>query len=385
MSVGLIKTEPEIKLEEIVSNESIFKNIPFNKTSLKEEKNDYDNIHNISKTDFNQINRSDHDSVKPKIKSKVESIDNNVESNLESNEDDYWESTMNYLNSSKNDCYSPDLIADTFFNNKSASNIKHKLRNKDNKIMESKSNTYKGRKKQFKLEKTDLTCKICNETFLYNKLLVTHMSVHFPNYICHICAKAFTTCQSLKIHLRTTHMSSENVCQICNKKFKCKEYLAAHMTYHNNPDGMNKCPQCPERFSDYHRKVMHLIDVHGDEPKKYKCKLCPKRYYKAGALSAHVRNVHLQERKCICPECDASFFKNTTLKRHMLKHTKTKNFQCDVCHKSYGRKFTLTEHMKIHLNIKKFVCQVCSKSFTQKCTLKGHMKIHPNFKTIDNE
>ncbi|XP_077295780.1 uncharacterized protein LOC143918007 [Arctopsyche grandis] len=252
---------------------------------------------------------------------------------------------------------------------------------KKNSIKETKKNSGSGKlkveEKPYKLNKNDLTCKICNETFPWHTTLERHMSVHFPNHICHICARFFTKKSNLMTHvLRHKHSQDVHTCDVCKKQYKGAENLRNHMRYHISPTGIYKCPQCPVRFSSYYKRVKHLIDVHDDEAKKYKCKHCSKRYYQSCTLSRHIKAVHLQERRHVCQKCGNSFFDKSGLVEHMLKHTGIKNFHCEICTKSYGRRFTLTEHMKIHNNVKNYVCHVCNRAFTQKCTLKGHMKVH---------
>ncbi|XP_077295613.1 uncharacterized protein LOC143917875 [Arctopsyche grandis] len=229
----------------------------------------------------------------------------------------------------------------------------------------------------YKLDKNDLTCKICNETFARHFTLVSHMSVHFPNYVCHICSKFYITKRSLGNHIRRHQQCLiPQTCQVCNKTYKGIENLKQHMRHHNREKNIYKCPQCTEKFSSYYSRIKHLIDIHNDEPKKYKCKICPKRYYQANALSHHVKTSHLREKKYTCQVCEVSFFAKSTLTGHMIKHSNIKKFHCEVCNKSFAKRFTLNEHMKIHNNVKNWVCTVCSRAFTQKCTLKGHMKVH---------
>ncbi|XP_077295512.1 uncharacterized protein LOC143917797 isoform X2 [Arctopsyche grandis] len=238
--------------------------------------------------------------------------------------------------------------------------------------------------KQFNINSTDLTCKICNETFLWNRTLKKHMSVHFPNHICHVCGKAFVFKKGFLFHVNSHSDKSMKTCKICKKSYEGLGKLQLHMRSHSDLH-LHRCPQCPERFTTFLMKVKHLIDIHNDEPNKYKCKLCPKRFLMAGYLARHIRKDHLQERKIECSECHERFYSTSELKGHMLKHTGVKSFHCDKCTKSYARRKTLKEHMKIHNNIKNYVCMICSRAFTQKCTLKGHMKVHGKIKDTSQE
>ncbi|XP_077295745.1 uncharacterized protein LOC143917975 isoform X2 [Arctopsyche grandis] len=242
------------------------------------------------------------------------------------------------------------------------------------------------REELFQLNKNDVICKICNETFAWHNSLKRHMSIHFPNHICHICGKFCPSKPHMTMHVNSHHRRDTiETCKICNKTYNGSENLRLHMRNHSDFKHLHKCPQCPERFTTFYMRVKHLIDVHNDEPNKFKCKLCPKQFLMSGALTEHVKKTHLQERNHKCQECHQHFHYAAELRRHMMKHSGIKNFQCEQCNKSYTRQSTLKEHMKIHNNVKDYVCPICNRAFTQKCTLKGHMKVHDKVKDNSSE
>ena len=47
-----------------------------------------------------------------------------------------------------------------------------------------------------------------------------------------------------------------------------------------------------------------------------------------------------------CGICSKRFRDNYKLKRHMVVHTKEKNYVCQLCHKSYGQPDDLKRHIK---------------------------------------
>lgn len=87
-----------------------------------------------------------------------------------------------------------------------------------------------------------------------------------------------------------------------------------------------------------------------------------------------------------CEFCEKSFKQKGNLKRHLITHSKKKDFICDYideftnkkCNKSFGLKYNLKRHKKIHFKLKPFQCEICNNKFTHNSKLKKHKKIHDN-------
>ena len=64
------------------------------------------------------------------------------------------------------------------------------------------------------------------------------------------------------------------------------------------------------------------------------------------------------------------------------KATSNRNLRvsCDQCDKSFSRKQSLKRHMLIHQGIKPFKCNICGKRFHWKNVLKTHQATHSNAK-----
>lgn len=207
----------------------------------------------------------------------------------------------------------------------------------------------------FKLDKSALACELCNESFSTHKFLVSHMAIHYPNYICDLCGKSFV----LRIHLIghiKTHDVEKISCVICSKLLK-KSSMTRHLKTHTGNNNSYACPHCTERFVSFNTRVKHMEKMHNVDIYKYHCKICSKKFHLASSLSKHVRRCHFQELNVTCEECGKGFFDKKSLVEHMLKHTGERNHRCTLCPKSYVRKCSLREHLKSHVNkIKKFEC-----------------------------
>lgn len=193
----------------------------------------------------------------------------------------------------------------------------------------------------------EFKCEICNEVLPNNNVFHKHMRVHYPNHICSTCGQAFVSIKSLKRHI-PSHDNSPFKCSDCEKIFTNCNTLYTHRKRKHSNCKMYKCTKCDERFINYHQRIIHLAEVHGEERKKYVCRLCPKKFLISSHLSAHVREKHHNEKKFSCTECDYKCFRKTNLISHMQSHSDVKEFECDICFRKYTRKKALVFHYKTH-------------------------------------
>lgn len=241
----------------------------------------------------------------------------------------------------------------------------------------------KWNKLPFKLEKDQLDCPVCKKTFLNFVSLNTHMNLHYPNFICENCGKAFASKARLRGHMRT-HEVGSFPCRYCDAIFDRVTKRENHVSKEHKSGVRYACKRCNISLPSFYARQKHLAEVHNEELKRYKCKSCSQSYITPGHLSSHVRRDHLNERNHKCDKCDLAFYTKNALKMHMIKHDGERIYACHICQKSYQRKKTLREHMRIHDNDKRFVCPVCGRAFTQKCTLKGHLKVHERKVDLDD-
>ncbi|ESO87869.1 hypothetical protein LOTGIDRAFT_127000, partial [Lottia gigantea] len=106
----------------------------------------------------------------------------------------------------------------------------------------------------------------------------------------------------------------------------------------------------------------------------YACDQCGVRYAHKHGLGQHYKEKHLQL-KVSCPICNASFTRKTSLKRHILAHSKTNFMECTYCGKLIS-KTNLQRHIKAkHLGVRfPFSCPLCGVKYQHKRSLRLHMK-----------
>ena len=76
--------------------------------------------------------------------------------------------------------------------------------------------------------------------------------------------------------------------------------------------------------------------------------------------------------------CDHCGLVTKEMKRHLVKHDKTKPFKCHQCEKAFGLKFNLKRHIGLHHNpeVELFSCSMCAQRLTTKRTLLMHEARH---------
>ncbi|KAF0871186.1 ZFAT protein, partial [Crocuta crocuta] len=206
-------------------------------------------------------------------------------------------------------------------------------------------------------------------------------------------------------------------CEYCNKVFKFKHSLQAHLRIHTN-EKPYKCPQCSyasaikanlnvhlrkhtgEKFAcDYcaftclskgHLKV-HVERVH--KKVKQHCRFCKKKYSDVKNLIKHVRLAHdPQDRKvqealdelCLltregkrqllydCHICERKFKNELDRDRHMLVHGDKWPFACELCGHGATKYQALELHVRKHPFV--YVCAVCLKKFVSSIRLRAHIR-----------
>ncbi|XP_052757178.1 zinc finger protein 768-like isoform X1 [Galleria mellonella] len=214
-------------------------------------------------------------------------------------------------------------------------------------------------------------------------ILARHFNI--MKHECPLCDAKFKHRGTKTQHLATKHGMEEIkvggskvmreaekcICEICKKVFASKGVLTKHIPTHK----LVNCPECSVVCTKLDM-VTHRSEVHGAPIPT--CGVCGYKNRKKGRVVIHQRKVHLKEKNLPCPHCDARFFDNKQLKRHLVRHNPVKIFECPHCMKKFARLNTLRQHERIHTGDKRKVCPICDERFVQKASLNYHMtKHHP--------
>lgn len=133
-------------------------------------------------------------------------------------------------------------------------------------------------------------------------------------------------------------------CQFCeNKKFRQITKLHEHFKmYHSHEIAIKtlKCVYCYRSFTDIKSYTKHAPCI-----VQFKCVFCNFETDEEVSLDLHIKSCHFY-REDDCLDCSLHYFKEHSLKEHMLR-IKGKKFVCPSC----GIVFHTKEFLDVHLQI----------------------------------
>ncbi|KAG6440585.1 zinc finger protein interacting with ribonucleoprotein K [Manduca sexta] len=135
-------------------------------------------------------------------------------------------------------------------------------------------------------------CNECSAEFRSKCTLMSHISLHRGErqFQCHECPAAYTSYSALARHVKK-HTDIEYICDHCQKSFKVKVALVAHMDTHRAVRKFG-CDLCERRFAQKQALQLHVDRVHRNLPPPHACQICPKRYPRMSLLKTHMKNEH---------------------------------------------------------------------------------------------
>lgn len=120
-----------------------------------------------------------------------------------------------------------------------------------------------------------------------------------------------------------------------------------------SPKIIYSCPECETTFMRSESLKKHMKTYHASIV--IVCSNCPLFFDDLGKLFLHAREVHNPDKR------------NTDI---------VKKFPCKLCNYQTDNGGLHRHHMLSHLKMKPYVCQICNKSFTQKSNMKTHFHRH---------
>ena len=213
----------------------------------------------------------------------------------------------------------------------------------------------------------DRVCEICGKILNDAISQIRHNKKHdviVPE--CELCGGDFSSKFNLHRHMVEQHntfqkgddqaMNSENefACVLCDKTFKYKRNLDAHIQSHNSQGREYKCNICDDNFTASSSLKRHLLDQH-----------------KIGESEESIYPEKLNV--FICQVCDSVFHRKDHLKAHDMTHIERTKFTCDQCGKQFTVMSSLTRHQQIHKRKDdKYKCDICHKTFLSNGSLGRH-------------
>ncbi|XP_061191444.1 PR domain zinc finger protein 10-like [Saccostrea echinata] len=202
-----------------------------------------------------------------------------------------------------------------------------------------------------------MACPHCEETFTKEALFVIHVSEHtgVKPYICEVpeCQKGFMSKFKLERHRLIHTCPRSHKCLYCDKSFNRKDHLKNHMVTHDPNKKRWVCEECGKEYCYNFSYRTHKAFHDADAGRTTECGICHKQYESKDELLYHLK-VHsgarsvknCTEKTHACDDCGKTFYTRKDVRRHMITHTKKKDFLCQYCPQRFGRKDHLTRHLR---------------------------------------
>jgi hypothetical protein len=223
-------------------------------------------------------------------------------------------------------------------------------------------------------------CSICGASQKSRKLLYQHEKRHNKSldpaeFHCDVCSKPFNNKSTLKQHILNHLTTVEMKCDQCEKVFNSKSAFQSHQRNVHESDNSGTCGVCGKFFKHKTSLIKHQL-IHSDT-RNFPCTVCPKSFRLKHHLEQHLR-MHSGERIFDCKKCGASFSHYGSLNSHMKAHISKEQgivFPCPFpsCNRSYTRKKILDVHLKSHTLEAKYNCEWCPAKYHQKSDIKSHI------------
>ncbi len=146
--------------------------------------------------------------------------------------------------------------------------------------------------------------------------------------------------------------NKQHTCPYCQKNFSRKDHLKNHLRIHDPNKEMHKCPTCGKEYASPFAFKTHLA-FHAADEGELICGVCKDEFEDKPSLVKHLR-IHAgarsvkdaAEKRQKCPLCNKMFFTRKDVKRHLVVHTKDRDFLCQYCPQRFGRRDHLVRHLK---------------------------------------
>lgn len=168
--------------------------------------------------------------------------------------------------------------------------------------------------------------------------------------------------EEYEVGLRTVQVfrcTQEN----CDRAFLTSSLLREHIRSHSNK---RQCDQCSYVANSSSRLESHKLYRHKNE-RSYVCTICQKTFKQRGDLRAHVRRHQIVE-PYRCDKCDFETLNEEGLNTHSKIHDRMYEYCCHICQKNFSRGNNLSRHLR---DLHKLTLSNGQARFKYKLTEKG--------------
>ncbi|KAM6215430.1 zinc finger protein ZFAT [Rhynchocyon petersi] len=207
------------------------------------------------------------------------------------------------------------------------------------------------------------TCEYCNKVFKFKHSLQAHLRIHTNEkpYQCSHCSYASAIKANLNVHLRK-HTGEKFACDCCSFTCLSKGHLKVHVERVHKKIKQH-CRFCKKKYSDVKNLIKHIREAHDPQDHKVKealDKLC--------LLTREGKRQLLYD----CHICERKFKNELDRDRHMLVHGDQWPFACELCGHGATKYQALELHVRKHPFV--YVCALCLKKFVSSVRLRVHIR-----------
>ncbi|XP_024123707.1 zinc finger protein ZFAT isoform X3 [Oryzias melastigma] len=206
-------------------------------------------------------------------------------------------------------------------------------------------------------------CQFCNKIFKFRHSLVAHLRTHTQEkpFKCPHCDYASAIKANLNVHLRK-HTGERFTCPHCSFSCLSPGHLKVHIE-RVHLKMKQHCSFCDKKYSDVKNLLKHMEKQHN---------------LKDAAVNQKYQQLRLKTRQGLrqllyrCPTCNRRFKNQLERERHLLLHGPQRPFACSLCNHAVTKFAALAAHVRKHLFI--YVCCVCEENLVSSHRLKDHLE-----------